>query len=286
VRSISEAIEKSHKDLLSTAFSNFDKNESEGSKLFQKMRDEDNTKKRSEKALEMLQSEHQYVDQLNNVVTNFVKPMREVATTHYPILSESQVNALFSTLEAIHKAHSNFLQRMTPRVNSWDTSSMMGDIFLELVVDSFKLYEKYVAEYTPNVETIEGLMISSVHFATFLVQKEREGKMSLTEVMGIPLKMLPKYYLDLEEFSSFTGENHPDYEKLKVVIVRFSEHLAKEQMNKKELIRGFSAKGLQVQQPQRKSSSSNAFPPSPTQGTKSSPPSSISGKTKATKPKK
>jgi len=263
VKTIGDAIERSHKDLLSTAFSGFESNESDGSKIFQKMREEENTRKRSEKALEMLQSEVHYVESLNIIHENFINPLIQAAHSNYPILPETDCTTLFATVQAILKAHSSFLPKLKGRVDAWQSNALLGDIFLELVVDVFKLYERYVVEYNSNLESIEKFMGTSIHFATFLVQKEKDKKLKLTELMGVPLKRLPKYYLDLEELVSFTADSHPDSEKLKVVASRFQEHLAKE-ASSKNLIRTASkaVMGGSPAGPRRTGSKSGSNPPS------------------------
>jgi hypothetical protein len=75
-------------------------------------------------------------------------------------------------------------------------------------------------------------MTNSLHFATFIIQREKESGVSLTTLLEQPLKRLSNYYLTLEEFQLSTPENHPDYDKLKQVLIRLKEQLQQQYTSK------------------------------------------------------
>eukprot|EP00027_Filamoeba_sp_ATCC50430_P015669 CAMPEP_0168566246 /NCGR_PEP_ID=MMETSP0413-20121227/14312_1 /TAXON_ID=136452 /ORGANISM="Filamoeba nolandi, Strain NC-AS-23-1" /LENGTH=847 /DNA_ID=CAMNT_0008598243 /DNA_START=54 /DNA_END=2597 /DNA_ORIENTATION=- len=237
IKILNETIEQSQKDLLSTAFSGYEKNDSEGSKQFQQLRVEENIRKRSESAAAMRDSEKEYLDSLNIAMHKFYEPIQKSTETQYPILSPADINSIFCTLPQIHKAHTNFFKNLDKRVNTWDNNTTIGDLYLELVIDIMKAYSMFFDNYPTAMETLETTMGNSIHFATFIVTNEKELKITLTSLLEKPLKRLAVYYLNLEEIQQYTLDSHPDLPHLKTVITRLREYLDQQKQNKLETIK-------------------------------------------------
>jgi len=234
IRILSDTIEKAHKDLLNTAFSGYEKKSSEGSRQFQKLQVEENTRRRSELALEIKESEAEYTEKLEIVVSQFYDPINNLVNSSYPILPAADTVSLFSSLPQLFKLHTNFLKNLEKRVDTWDPNeSMLGDLFLELIVDCLKVYAQYIENHPKSLEVLERSMANQIHFAAYVVQKEKDLKMSLMDLLEKPLRRLPHYYLILEELLQYTAETHSDSEKLKIVIGRLKEHV---QLQKQQTI--------------------------------------------------
>jgi hypothetical protein len=223
-KSIQDAIEKSQKDLLNTAFKGFEKKDSEGSKQFQKLQEEEELTKRSELAVQIKVSESDYLKILDTIIDIFYSPLNRAANGNYPIISHEDINQIFSVLPNLQKQHSDFYKSVENRVNVWDNSSTLGDLFLELIVNSLKLYSQYLENHPLAMNVIDKNM-TKTQFATFIVETEKQHKISLNDLLRKPLERLAQYYLTLEELKQYTSTNHPDNEKLSVVIARLKEHL-------------------------------------------------------------
>lgn len=104
----------------------FEQADSEGSKQFQKIREEENKRKRSEAALHILKQEKEYVESLGVIVQvcydslplmtfqYFLIPLREAASTpNTLIIPMNDIVDIFSNIEPIYKTHSEYID-LTP----------------------------------------------------------------------------------------------------------------------------------------------------------------------------
>jgi len=224
IRNLEDGIDQAQKALLSTAFSGHEQKDSEGSKQFQKLREEENLRKRSEMAVRILNSEKLYVENLKNIVQIFIEPFQAAAVGNYPIIPSEDIQSIFYNIDQIYKAHLPFVDSLQKRVDTFEVNSTtLGDLFYEHDVNILKLYNLYIENHPSAVETLYENMTSELNFAAFVVQAEKDHKINLESILDLPIKKISSYYLEFQELHQYTPDTHPDYNKLKLVVARLKE---------------------------------------------------------------
>jgi hypothetical protein len=184
------------------------------SEQFSKVIREEKLKKRSEKVVELVKDEENFVGKLQILHEKFVLTLKTQIKDGYPILKEVDLNTIFSVYDKILESHKQynchdmirdiifrFLQTLSSEVKGWDLeTSQLGPYYLELFVGIQGNYTKYTDNYTFATARLQEVMNTSLHFVTFLIQKESEVKITLSELLEVPLKRISNYYLHLEVF--------------------------------------------------------------------------------------
>lgn len=257
IKDIGDAAEAAQKNLLGKAFEDDRLALHNGTgKQYLKVRQEESAKRRSEIALQLYQSEETYVEKLRVIVQNFLLPLREQSGTSYFVLTEEDIKLVFSNVEQILEAHVSFLSSLKNRVDHWDNEVKLGDLYLGQVSNIFKMYMQYVKNHPKAVQVLLAHTHNNSKWITFSAQKEAENKVSLCDLIELPIKLLPRYYLQLEEMKKFTLEGHPDSDDLNVAILRLKEYLEEQ----KDLCMGINislGKSLSNSSSQRKKSLSS-----------------------------
>jgi len=230
IKAVHDAIQDAQKDLLSSAFEGVEKKESEGSVQFQEMIKEETTRKRSEIASRIVADEKQYTDSLEYVVEKLINPLRSAVDGKNLILSVDEIDSVFSNFFWIYNAHSRFLERLEHRVRTWDSESgKLGDLFNEHVDAILKLYATYTDSRPKSQSSSDRCFNANLIWAAFIVQHEKDNKISLKELLDKPLKRLPQYYLLIQEMLSYTVPANPDYNLLKSVTSKLSSQTLQHQ---------------------------------------------------------
>jgi len=149
------------------------------------------------------------------------------------VIQPDDIDQLFGNIDQIYQSHLKFARNLENRVNSWQESSTLGDLFLQQSGESFKEYTKYINNHPTCVQALLRLSHNNINFMTFLIQREAEHKISLGELLESPLKKLSRSYLFLEELLQYTNPKHLDCEHLGIAISRFKGQI--EQHNTENL---------------------------------------------------
>lgn len=119
---------------------------------------------------ELLSTEVTYVENLNIVVKVFIQPLKKDS-----ILTQEELNKIFSNIETILNFNACMLVRLEERISNWSVHQCLGDIFLELV-PYLKMYSNYISNYKQAIETLQELRNTKPKFRAFLeVRKKKFG---------------------------------------------------------------------------------------------------------------
>jgi RhoGEF domain len=69
----------------------------------------------------MVESEEEYMEQMEVLVSCFLRPFRMAASSKKPPLSHEDVNSIFLNSETVLFLHQIFLKGLTSRMESWPT---------------------------------------------------------------------------------------------------------------------------------------------------------------------
>lgn len=115
-------------------------------------------------AKEILQTEQDYVNNLQTCINVFLNPLREAVGTKKEIVPQSVVKSIFSDFEIIHHLNAQLLEGLEPKVKNWHPTQTLGDIFIKIVrtytlssnckMDFLKLYSNYIQNFNTSAEVI------------------------------------------------------------------------------------------------------------------------------------
>jgi len=160
-------------------------------------------------AMEIVETETTYVKQLSTVVQRFVVPFQKKEFD----LTQSDIMTLFSNIEALRNLHNSMLEQLKPRVQDWQDSSCIGDIFFENS-KWIKLYKHYVNNYDTAMDFLATLRKKNAKVRKYLKELEYTPAMAnlnLEAYLVVPVQRIPRYVLLLRDLSRNTPETHEDY---------------------------------------------------------------------------
>eukprot|EP01098_Paradermamoeba_levis_P016286 TRINITY_DN869_c0_g3_i2.p1 TRINITY_DN869_c0_g3~~TRINITY_DN869_c0_g3_i2.p1 ORF type:complete len:700 (-),score=172.43 TRINITY_DN869_c0_g3_i2:68-2077(-) len=169
-----------------------------------------NERQRQEILYELIDTETQYVSDLEMIVELFVKPLKEKN-----LLGKKEVYSLTLNLEDILQVNKDFLKAVE---NQRDKGMLieLGDAFVERG-DMFKIYAVYCPNQAAIGSHITAHRETNPAFAEFVKQFDDEPSfrgMPLASYLAKPVQRLCKYPLLLRELQKCTDENHPDYKRI------------------------------------------------------------------------
>jgi ras GTP exchange factor, putative len=69
----------------------------------------------------MVEAEEEYVEQLQFIVSFFLRPFKMAASSQKPPCSYDEINSIFLNSETIMFLHQIFLKGLTARMENWPT---------------------------------------------------------------------------------------------------------------------------------------------------------------------
>eukprot|EP00013_Stygamoeba_regulata_P022255 CAMPEP_0177645734 /NCGR_PEP_ID=MMETSP0447-20121125/9404_1 /TAXON_ID=0 /ORGANISM="Stygamoeba regulata, Strain BSH-02190019" /LENGTH=824 /DNA_ID=CAMNT_0019148231 /DNA_START=190 /DNA_END=2664 /DNA_ORIENTATION=+ len=208
---------------------------------------------------EIVETETDYVNDLNIVVNVFLFPLKQMK-----VLPEADLDVIFSNLETLEPIHKNFSENLE---NRWDEAQQsatpwelaIGDVFAKFA-HYFKLYSVYCTNQPQQFAKLDECKLKVKAFQGFLDICHSDDKckgLFINSFLIKPIQRLCKYPLLLRELIEHTPETHPDYsvlisskEKIEEVVSsvndekRKVENLAKMQ----EIEKRFGLEGLAVEE--------------------------------------
>lgn len=85
-------------------------------------------RKRNSLVFSMVEAEEEYCEQLEVLVSCFLRPFKMAASSKRPPLSHEDVNSIFLNSETVLFLHQIFLKGLTSRLESWPTL-VLGKVF-------------------------------------------------------------------------------------------------------------------------------------------------------------
>ena len=80
----------------------------------------------------MVEAEEEYVEQLEILISCFLRPFKMAASSKNPPCSHEDINSIFLNSETVLFLHQIFLKGLTARMDSWPTlvlGTSLGDAF-------------------------------------------------------------------------------------------------------------------------------------------------------------
>eukprot|EP01087_Luapelamoeba_hula_P017953 TRINITY_DN5717_c0_g1_i1.p1 TRINITY_DN5717_c0_g1~~TRINITY_DN5717_c0_g1_i1.p1 ORF type:complete len:479 (-),score=94.29 TRINITY_DN5717_c0_g1_i1:118-1554(-) len=198
--------------------------------------------KRKAVAIELLQSEQAYVDDLRTIVEVYLNPLRKPMSTITP----ANVKSIFSELEVILNYNALLLKEVETKIQAWCSSQCLGPIFIRLT-DFLKVYTQYVNNFPKALTTLNACKQKAT-FKAFLTEcrtNKRVADKDLISQLQMPIQRIPHYVSHLTDLLNYTPEEHQDYANLKIAVAKVKE--VTEYVGKKKEVAENIQKVLKVQ---------------------------------------
>lgn len=177
------------------------------------------------------------MEQLEVLVSCFLRPFKMAASSKRPPLSHEDVNSIFLNSETVLFLHQIFLKGLTSRLESWPTL-VLGDLF-DMLLPMLSIYQEYVRNHHYSLQVLTECK-SHQAFATVLKRLEAkpicQGR-SLEIFLTYPMhqvstthyrdyisllvcccclfdRQIPRYIITLHELLAHTPHDHVERKSL------------------------------------------------------------------------
>jgi len=172
---------------------------------------------RTKAVRELVETERTYNFYLDLLVKKYVLPLRAVANTKKPILSNDNIKKVFGNVEIISNLHKVILDQMEAVIKNSEKKPKLALIFLTLS-DYFKVYTSYITNYNIAIATVHESSIASDKFAQFMENLQKRDpeikNFSLDAFLIMPIQRMPRYNMLLERIVKTTWDKHSEYNSL------------------------------------------------------------------------
>ncbi|KAL6067253.1 RHO1 GDP-GTP exchange protein 2 [Balamuthia mandrillaris] len=178
-------------------------------------------RKRQDVIFELIETEKQYVQDLNILIEVYLKPIQE-----RQLLSRQEIGVIFSNIEAIHRdVNKGLLEELLARQKEHIAIRKIGDLFSDRGV-LFKLYAVYCSNQPIIADKLKEYTEKHPDFNGFLDSTFTRPECRLLHIDSFliaPLQRICKYPLLLKELLKYTPKEHEDYEDLSNALVKIKE---------------------------------------------------------------
>ncbi|CAH1397597.1 unnamed protein product [Nezara viridula] len=147
-------------------------------------------RKRNSLVFRMVEAEEEYMEQLEVLVSCFLRPFKMAASSKKPPCSHEDVNSIFLNSETVLFLHQIFLKGLTSRMESWPTL-VLGDLF-DMLLPMLSIYQEYVRNHHYSLQVLTECK-QSPQFANLLARLENkpacQGR-SLETFLTYPMSQL------------------------------------------------------------------------------------------------
>ncbi|XP_018323324.1 protein vav [Agrilus planipennis] len=157
---------------------------------------------------ELIETEHNYVEVINKLKKNFMRPLQT-------ILSADVHSTIFCKINELHEIHTGFLSQLL-KVGI-DKSVKLSNIFMNWR-ERFLVYGPYCANLSNACALLQESCDKNEVVNMEVCRCENEdnnGKFKLRDVLSVPMQRILKYHLLLEKLIDLTDPNHEEYKDLK-----------------------------------------------------------------------
>ncbi|MBN3310625.1 ARHGA factor, partial [Amia calva] len=181
----------------------------------------------------VLESEKNYLDALRRILEQYEKPLSEMEPK---LISDRKLKVIFHQIREILQCHSLFQIALASRVADWDSSEMIGDVFVASFSKSMVLdaYCEYVNNFSTAMGVVKKTCVSKPAFLEFLkhCQECSSDRVTLYGLMMKPIQRFPQFILLLQDMLKNTPKGHPDRLPLQMALTEL-ETLA-EKLNERK----------------------------------------------------
>lgn len=180
-------------------------------------------RKRNSLVFKMVESEEEYVEQLQLVVSCFLRPFKMAASSQKPPCTHDEVNSIFLNGETVMFLHQIFIKGLTARMESWPTL-VLGDLF-DMLLPMLTIYQEYVRNHHYSLQVLAECK-QREKFAAILQRLEEKSTLqgrTLENFLTYPMHQIPRYIVLLHELLAHTPHNHVERKSLEVARVKLEE---------------------------------------------------------------
>eukprot|EP01103_Thecamoeba_quadrilineata_P005689 TRINITY_DN1545_c0_g1_i1.p1 TRINITY_DN1545_c0_g1~~TRINITY_DN1545_c0_g1_i1.p1 ORF type:complete len:241 (+),score=63.09 TRINITY_DN1545_c0_g1_i1:88-810(+) len=168
---------------------------------------------RNKIALEILETERNYIKNLNILIGLYVLPLRTIVGTEDEIVGEEELRKIFSNVELLVKINSELLHQLHTRMENWSETQLIGDVF-DNMAPHFKLYTDYGKNYLTALNTLNNVSQGNTKFADFMQMSQKiedNNNLTMHAFLIAPIQRLPRIILLLNVQNSLhLCSNFPD----------------------------------------------------------------------------
>eukprot|EP00095_Tigriopus_kingsejongensis_P007206 maker-scaffold192_size271026-snap-gene-1.25 protein:Tk07206 transcript:maker-scaffold192_size271026-snap-gene-1.25-mRNA-1 annotation:"ras-specific guanine nucleotide-releasing factor 1-like" len=175
-------------------------------------------RKRNCLVFRMVEAEEEYVEQLEILISCFLRPFKMAASSKNPPCNHEDINSIFLNSETVLFLHQIFLKGLTARMESWPTlvlGTSLGDLF-DMLLPMLSIYQEYVRNHHYCLQVLTECK-QIPQFGTLLHRLEKKpackGR-SLETFLTYPMHQIPRYIITLHELLAHTPPDHVEKKSL------------------------------------------------------------------------
>ncbi|XP_068622817.1 ras-specific guanine nucleotide-releasing factor 1-like [Battus philenor] len=171
-------------------------------------------RKRNSLVFKMVEAEEEYLEQMEILVTCFLRPFKMAASSKKPPCTHEDVNSIFLNSETVLFLHQIFFKGLTSRMESWPTL-VLGDLF-DMLLPMLTIYQEYVRNHHYSLQVLTECK-QSQPFAQLLARLESKPacqSRSLETFLTYPMHQIPRYIITLHELLAHTPHDHVERRSL------------------------------------------------------------------------
>ncbi|RDD39721.1 Rho guanine nucleotide exchange factor 17 [Trichoplax sp. H2] len=168
----------------------------------------------------LLETEINYVAALRTLKQDYYNTLKDPSNNI--VINKNLINAIFYQVPEILLCHDFFLDQLARRIETSDNKRRIGDLFLQSFtkVILVNAYSNFIINFSRARKALAVAYSSNEGFQKFLevCAKEHKEKLTLQDLMIMPVQRIPRYVLVLKELLKYTPLSHHDYDSLKVAL--------------------------------------------------------------------
>ncbi|XP_022235503.1 ras-specific guanine nucleotide-releasing factor 2-like, partial [Limulus polyphemus] len=171
----------------------------------------------------MVEAEEDYLEQLQMLVSYFLRPFKMAASSQKPPCSHDEVNSIFLNSETVMFLHQIFLKGLTSRMESWPTL-VLGDLF-DMLLPMLTIYQEYVRNHHYSLQVLAECK-QREKFNAILHRLEEKSTLqgrTLETFLTYPMHQIPRYIITLHELLAHTPHNHVERKSLETARTKLEE---------------------------------------------------------------
>ncbi|KAI8592041.1 hypothetical protein BDZ88DRAFT_392856 [Geranomyces variabilis] len=171
----------------------------------------DHERKRQEVIFETIQTEREFVADLEIIERIFVEPLRKSDIISADRM-ETFIEDVFYNIHELYTINSRLLTKLLARQKEGNIVDKIGDIFVS-VVDEFEAYVRYGGQQVLAKYALDQERASNPEFARFLQECERLPecrKLPIQSFLARPTTRVGRYPLLLMSAMNASADHHPD----------------------------------------------------------------------------
>ncbi|XP_047506554.1 ras-specific guanine nucleotide-releasing factor 1-like isoform X2 [Pieris napi] len=171
-------------------------------------------RKRNSLVFKMVEAEEEYLEQMEILVTCFLRPFKMAASSKKPPCTHEDVNSIFLNSETVLFLHQIFFKGLTSRMESWPTL-VLGDLF-DMLLPMLTIYQEYVRNHHYSLQVLTECKQSQpfTHLLARLESKTACQGRSLETFLTFPMHQIPRYIITLHELLAHTPHDHVERRSL------------------------------------------------------------------------